>query len=316
MRTYVFIFILVLFASCAKNNAEQATEAIDIALTHLSKNECDDALEVLLKVDGQGNNPVYLQVLSSAYACKGSFDEINFISNDIASFVTTDFETISKSLATMSTSPETTVDSVAYTSIRSGINTILNSTSGSPSQIAREAKFGVRRAGDMGMQALFLNIVNFGKFLNFYGNVDSDGDKGAGSNTNSCFLNYTDVRAQAVIGSGNTGACTVTNDGHPDLSLAAGNLANAKRRLCEGLVLFTNVVDILDNIDTSGSSELEKLNEVATKINDFKTIATTAGLTTLVNTTSQSDCETLMNTASNLNDMQLLYSLIFESGLQ
>lgn len=313
MRTFLTIFILLISISCAKNSVEKTDEVIDVALTHLSNEECDEALDVLGEVDNDNTNAIYLQVLASAYACKASFDEISFVSVDLAALNTTSTSTIMKSFAIFSLSPETAADSTAYTSIRTAINVLLDSTTGSPSQVARNTKFGTRKAGDMGVQALFLNIVNLGKFLNFYGNVDSLGVKGQGTNTNSCFIDYNDARAQAVVAGGVTGACTTNNDGHPDLDQTT---ATGKRRLCEGLVLITNFIDILDNLDLSGSSELSDLEAVATQVNTIKTAAGAAGIGYLMDITSQSECETQMGTASKLDDMEYLYSLIFESGLQ
>lgn len=316
MRTILILFIILVFTSCAKNPKDQAAEAIDIALTHLSSGECDNAIRILEDVDDQEDNAIYIQVLASAYACKANFNEIAFIANDLADIDASSPATIMSSLAMMSLSDETAADSLAYRSIRTGIDLILGSTSGAPGQVARDAKFGTRKGGDLGVQALILNIVNLGKFLNYYGNVDAAGDKGAGTNTNSCFINYTDARAQTVISGGAGGVCSTNNDGHPDLSFAPANLENAKRRLCEGLMLMTNVLDILDNLDLSGSSELSKLEDISTQVESFRTTATAAGLGTLINMTSQSDCETAMDTQSNLDDMEYLYSLMFETGLQ
>jgi hypothetical protein len=191
------------------------------------------------------------------------------------------------------------------------INTILNSTT-TVGQVARTTEFGTRKAGDLGVQALILNIVNLGKFLHYYGNVDTNGVKGSGSGTNSCFLNYNDPRAQALTGA-STGACTVDNDGSLDLdqSTAAG-----KRRICEGAMLLTNTIDILDNLDLSNSSTLSKLEDVSAQVNTYKTAATAAGLGAIINMTSQSDCETYLQTPGQLLDMEFFYALVFDTGLQ
>ncbi|WPU64398.1 hypothetical protein [Peredibacter starrii] len=314
MRSLFIIFILFVLTSCAQKPEEKTAEAIDVALSHLSSGECDAALEVLQDASDLAN-PIYVQVLASAYSCKANYDEVEFISNDLSGLSTGTPAAIMKSIASMSLSPETAADSDNYVAIRTGINTILGATT-TVTHDARVTKFGARKAGDLSVQALMLNVVNLGKFLNFYGNADADGDKGQGTNTNSCFINYTDPRAQTVITSGVGGVCNSNTDGHPDLSFAAANLSNAKRRLCEGLMLVTNVLDILDNLDLSGSSELAKLEDISAQVSTFKTAAVAAGLGTLINMTSQSQCETAMNTASNLNDMEYLYSLVFETGLQ
>lgn len=312
MRTFTILFIILLFSSCAKNPVEEMNEAIDIALTHLSNGECDEALSVLGEITDQNDNAIYLQVLASAHACKASFNEISFVNEDLTGIDTTSGATILKSASVMNLSTETTPDSDNYTSIKTAYNILLNSTAGAPSQVTRTDTFGTRKSGDMGVQALILNIVNLGKFLNYYGNVDTAGVKGGGISPNTCFIDYNDPRAQGVTGA-STGACVSDNDGHPDLDQST---ATGKRRLCEGLMLVTNTLDILDNIDLSGSSSLSKLEDVSLKVNTFKTAAVAAGLGTLINMTSQSDCETHLNTPAQLLDMEYLYALIFETGLQ
>lgn len=313
MRTYLFFFILILSISCGKNTVQETAEAIDVALTHLSKDECDKAIEVLEEIKDHDDNAVYLQVLASAYACKADYNEISVVADDLSNLDASTPAAIMASLSTMSISNETAADSNDYVNIRAAIGILLNSTSGSPTHSARVSKFGSRKAGDIGVQALLLNVANLGKFLNFYGNVNATGVKGGGSNTNSCFLNYTDARAQGVVGGGVTGACTTNNDGHPDLDQTTDA---GKRRLCEGLMLVTNVLDILDNLDLSGSEELSVLEDVSNQVSTFKSAAVAAGLSTLINMTSQSACVTAMGTASELNDMEYLYSLVFETGLQ
>lgn len=313
MRTYLFFFILILSISCGKNTVEETAEAIDVALTHLSKDECDKAIEVLEEIKDHDDNAVYLQVLASAYACKANYNETSVVANDLSNLNASTPSAVMASLSTMTIAAETIIDSSDYVNLRTAIGILLNTTSGSPSHTARVAKFGSRKAGDMSVQALLLNVANLGKFLKLYGNVNVTGVKGGGSNTNTCFLNYTDARAQGVVGGGVTGACNTNNDGHPDLdqSTDAG-----KRRLCEGLMLVTNVLDILDNLDFSGSSELSILEDVSNQVGSFKSAAVAAGLSNLINMTSQSACVTAMATASNLNDMEYLYSLVFETGLQ
>ena len=316
MRSIFILFILCLFASCAQKSDEQVRQAIDVALSHLSKEECNEAIKVLEAAGVQNSNAIYLQVLASAYACKGGYDEIAFIADDLLNLNATTPFLLFQSLSTFSLSSETAPDSANYVAIRTGLNLLLNSTT-TVGQTEREAKFGSRKAGDMGVQALMLNVVNFGKFINLYGNVDSSGEKGQGAGTNTCFINYTDARAQLLITAlPAANNCNSNTDGHPGLSLAAADLPVTKRRLCEGLMTVTNLLDILNNVDISGSSDLSALQDIADQVNTYKTVAEAAGLGTLINTLSQSECETLLNTASNLNDMQLLVAILFETGLQ
>lgn len=309
VRITLFISILLFVYGCGKNTAEQTAEAIDVALSHLSKYECEKALKVLHEVGMQSDNGIYLQVLASAYACQAGFNEIRFVS-DLESIDTSSGSAIFKSLARINTSEESEADSPGYTSIKTGINVILNSTAGVPSQESRTAKFGPRKAGDLGVEALILSLVNFGKFLRYYGNSNESGTKGSlGGNT--CFINYTDPRAQQIVSGSTTGSCNSYDDGHPDLNPAT---ADGRRRMCEGLVLLTNSLDILNNIDFSESSTLEVLNDVAAQVNQFKTIAIGAGLGDIIEMRSQKTCETYAGGASQLLDLEYFYALTFEQG--
>jgi hypothetical protein len=314
VRLINYLSILILILSCAKKPSELTAEALDVALSHLSKNECDEALKILLKVENEDDNPVYLQVLASAYACKADFNEVIFVEDDLATLLTTSTQTIMTSLTKMTMSFQSAVDSDNYQSILKGMNILLNATSGVPNQTSRNQKFGPRRGAYIGSQALFLGLVNLGKFLNYFGNVNVAGSKGLGSGTNSCFINYTDTIAENLILIGGIGGiCNSVTDGHPDLDLTTDA---GRRRACEGVVLIANVIDIIDNLEFSGSDDLKILEEFSAQVNLFLDIAENAGLGSLVNLRSQSDCETLMNTPSNLNDLEHYYALIFEKGLQ
>jgi hypothetical protein len=312
VRTILTITILLLALSCAKNDTAATTEAIDVALTHLSNEECDEALDALRDVGPQNGNPVYLQVLASAYACRAGYNEIRFIADDLAAISVTTPQGLFKSLAVLRLSDETAADSEAFVDLRRALDTIYGGTAGAPTHAKRVAKFGPRKAGDLSVQALLLSIVNLGKFLNYYGNTDASGNKGgvAGSN---CFLDYNDSRAQLLIGAGvSTGACVAVNDGHPDLDQTT---AAGKRRLCEGLVLLTNTLEILEGIDLGSSSTLAKLEQVADQVDDLKTVATAQGLGDVINMTSQTDCVAYAATPANLNNLEYFYALVFEEGL-
>lgn len=312
MRTFLIIFILLITFSCGKNEVEKTDEAISVALTLLDLNKCDDAIDVLSEAGHQNNNGVYLQVLASAYACKAGFEEISFITANVTNIVTTNPEDILKSFASFSFSAESVTDSGHFTAIKNGINVLLNSTSGPPSQTARTSKFGPRRAGDMGVQALLLNLANLGKFLRYYGDTNASGEKSAGPGSNKCFLDYNDTGAQTLIAASQTGACDSITAGHPDLDQTT---VAGRRRICEGLMLLTNSINILENIDFSSSSTLSVLQDVATQVGSFRTAAQAASLDDVINMTSQSVCETYAGNATNLLKIEYFYALVFEKGL-
>lgn len=327
MRLLLILFSLILFASCAKKPADEVDEAIDIALTYLSSNKCAAAIDVLEDVGRDAENPIYLQVLASAYACKAGFSEVVFLSSEFSK-IQTGAATFMKSLTTITYSSETEADSAEYLALREGLDILLNVDSAQPSQVARELKYGTRKAGDMGVQALLLSLTQLGKFLDFYGNVDSLGNKGAGAASvdeqtatpSTCFVEYTGADAIAFLGLGGGGVCNDlgVDDGHPNMLFApAGDLVITKRRMCEGLMLVTNIIDILDNLTLPAGSDLANLNSVTTSINTIKTgiIAADPALETLITTTSQTTCETLVAGAAEFDNLQYIYALLFEVGL-
>ncbi|HXH74919.1 MAG TPA: hypothetical protein VNJ08_08140 [Bacteriovoracaceae bacterium] len=319
MRSITIIFLLCLLASCSKKKPEEVADAIDVAQTYLSESKCTKAISLLEGVGRQNDDAIYLQVLASAYACRAGFSEINFLTSDVTTIDTSPSTDLMKSISILSTSNETATDSASYTDMQSALNVLLHADGGvQPSQLTREGAFGVRKAGDMGFQILFLTIGQLGKFLNQFGDVNTLGKKGAGTtSTNTCFLDYSYVQAQTARGTlpAATNACLSNTAGHDDLDL--GTVAG-KRHACEGLMLITNLIDVLNNIDLSGSDTLSKLTGIASIANAFKSAAITAepNVQTLLETTLQSSCVTLLDTPAEVDYMQLIYVMIFEAGLE
>lgn len=318
MRSLLILWILLLLASCAKSPSEETDEAIDVALTYLSSNKCDAAIDILEGVGRDPSNAVYLQVLASSYACRANYSEIDFLGTQVST-IQSSAAGLMKSLALLRLSAETEADSDEYKDLRVGLGVVLNVDGNQPSQVRREAKYGPRKAGDMGLQALFLSLTQLGKFLHYYGNVNvTTGVKGGGAKPSKCFVTYTTAQAQAFVGTGVTGACTAgTLIGHPDLSLAVADQPVTKRRLCEGLMLVTNVIDILANVTLPNSSSLGDLAAVKTTVAAIKTNITTVApaLEPLLTTTSQAECESLVSTATEFDNLQLIYAMLFEAGL-
>lgn len=304
----LFLFTFLFFAvSCGKTTSEEVDGAIDIALSHLTEKRCDKALEVLNKVNGH-SDAVYLQVLASAYACKANYNEISFVINDLAEITAADPADLLKSVSIMSTSVETTTDSVTAINLTRASQVAL----AGKSQLERNSTFGERKSGDLSVQALLLNIAALGKHLNHFGNVNATGVKGGGVQGNKCFLNYTDPRATALVGAV-TGACVSTSNGHADLDLVS---TDGKRRVCEGLIYLTNSLDILANLDLTNFEEFDVIIDITAQLDTFKQAAHSQGLGYLIDELSQTSCVQTLQSASGRSDIEYLYALIFETSLQ
>ncbi len=325
MRSILFIFLLFIIGGCAKTAPEKIDEAIDLALTYLTQEKCQKAIDVLEDVGPDTDNPVYMQVLASAYACRAGYNEITFLSTDIPTINST-ATNFMKSLSQLSLSGETEKDSDSYNDLLAAMNTLLYVDDNQPSYTARVSKYGARKAGDMGVQSIFLGLTQLGKFINFYGNVNSSGVKGAGAaNTDeqgatpsNCFLEYTEARSIAALGV-LAGTCDdmSSDNGHPDLSFAPASLTATKKKMCQGLVLVTNLIDILENITLPTNSSYGSITALPDTVGGFKDsiILADPSLETLLDTTSQSECETLVSNATEFDNLQYIYALLFEVGL-
>ncbi len=299
---FILIFALLIASSCGNNPEEEAYQAIDQALTLLSGGKCDDAIKLLGDLKDQEENPVFLKTYASAYACKAGFSMIKFVSTDIAAINSAN---LLQSISILSYSDETAVDSANYLAMKNALKILGRSDF---KQLTRNSNFGKRHGEDMGVQVLVYSIMQFGKYLNWYGDVDTVGIKSAGTNTNDCYLNYTYAPAQAAIGAFPvSNACQGIANGHPDLSGA-----NLIKRMCEGITLMTNIFDTLNNIDLSGSSSLSSLENIATEINSYRTAANAVGVGYLLDVTSPAACEALLANAADMNNAELLFALTLE----
>ncbi len=330
IRSFIIISLLLFLSSCGKKPEEETLEAIDLAQTYLSEDECQKAIDILEDVGRDQDNAVYLQTLASGYACRAGFSEVTFFSIDIPKLNTT-LTGFLDSLATFSTSPQTVADSDSYTDLKTAINLVLEIETGvAPSQVARNTKFGARRAGDLGTQYIYMGLAQLGKFVNFYGNVNSAGAKGLGaanvdeqgSTASTCFVDYESGSSAAtyidtVANPGGLCSDTTIDIGHPDLSLVPASLTVTQRRMCEGLILFTNLIDTINNVELSSNTSLGNISAVKALTANFESaiLAADPTLSTLLSMTSQSECETNVSTASNFLKLQYIYALLFETGL-
>lgn len=298
-----FLLIFTLLISCGNNPQEEATQAIDQALTLLSAGKCDQAIKLLEDLKDQEKNPVYIKTYASAFACRAGFNMIKFVDRDLPLI---DDTALFKSVSDLSYSDETEVDSLAYQNMWAAL--LVLGAGNDFDQDTRDAQFGPRHGEDMGIQVLVYSLMTLGKYLNWYGNVDGDGNKGQGTNTNSCYLNYAYGPAVTVVNAlPASNECQATNDGHPDL-----NGADKIERMCEGLTLITNILDVINKIDLSSSDTFDDLIEVRDEVNSYRTAADAASVGYLLDVTSPTECQDLLANASDMNNAELLFALVLE----
>ncbi|HLW57853.1 MAG TPA: hypothetical protein VKY27_10730 [Bacteriovoracaceae bacterium] len=296
-----FLFLsLLLITSCGSSKEEKVESAIDQALTHLSSNKCDDALKILK--DGKDfENPVYLQVLSSAYACKAGIEVVEVIT-ELEDFNATK---VLNELSTKKFAQTTNLDSYHY--LNKSLETIFNSTA-QTSQAAREEAFGTRKGQDLGMQALLYSIVEVSKFVNYFGNTET-GQKGDGQGSNRCFLDYSNNLLLFNLLPA-TNSCVSETDGHALLDLTK---EEGKAYACQGVLLINNALDILESIKFGNSEELKSLKKISEKISNLRDFIITVdpSLESLFSIRDQEACLDLEN-----EKIQTFIFSIYEVGFE
>ncbi len=167
------------------------------------------------------------------------------------------------------------------------------------------------------MQALFITAAQIGKFTKYYSNPNADGLKGTGGSANTCYFTYTDATALTALTWLNVNS---TNDtcawgspvGHIDLDVGTQTVDNIKKRMCRGVVLFNNFVDLFTNVILGVGSELVELKDIQDDIANYISNCNASGSSTalglLCNQKSQSACE---STASVAN-LQVYFAAVFE----
>jgi hypothetical protein len=309
--------IILFFISCAANPQNLINSKIREARYLLTEGKCSDAIEVLdeIKSDAE-DDPDFIKTYASALACRAKYSELKLFSRDLSGL---DADSLFGSLASFSTSTDTEADSDKYTYIMEAIDYILYAPDvDEPSTVDRIEEFGERHGGDLSMQALYMIMVNLGKFMAYYGNADTDGLKGQGGQSNTCLFNYTDFTAVTYVStSGLTGSCTNAGQGHPDLNTATPGVTAAirNRRLCDGIILYNNMMDILANISLASNESLGDMSDIQSALAALELVATTVDTTDTIDPIfdfySHEECEDFANTS--VTPIERFYAIFIES---
>jgi hypothetical protein len=296
VKPQIFNIFLILFllASCGRSDAEKLKAAMEEANLYLTSRECDKAIEILNKVGFQETNSKYLQIYSSAYACKGNFDEPTFFGTDLPGLSTVAGGMFG-SLATFSLATMTGPTDSHYTNLQTAINYLWYAGGISSSgHTNRETIFTSTETNNIDVQNLYMIMVQLGRWLKYYGNADSTGVKGGGTAANTCLVTYTDSDAIESIDDGSSGSCTdLANSGHDDME-ANASAAERTTRMCQGIVLLNNFINIITNISFSSGSNTASLSQVSTLLDTICSDlvgAVTGFSTTICSVRDQSKCE-------------------------
>jgi hypothetical protein len=269
-RSFIHL-LFILLVSCSLSEEDDQADRVKEANLYLTNGECQSAIDTLAEVSYDLYDYRYVQTLASAHACKGGFSEIDFFSSDLDNINTSAFLA---SLATFSSSPETTVDSTEYTSLKTAVGSILF-TFGTLNTRAVERinYYGSVIANDLHLQVLYLLLGHLGKWLYFFGNTNTAGEKGQGSLGNICVYPYGTV-AQALVDANSTGVCEAPYTGSSKLDISAETAATVYGRVCDFIVHVNHVFDVFENVTLSTNTTNGDLSGVLSQLTSLKSTAT------------------------------------------
>lgn len=293
--------------SCAKTQEEKVDSAIDQAQYYLTNEDCEEARDALDEVSYQDDDALYVSLYAATYACEAGYSELEEVLDNISN-ISFDSTSLFGSVAALPSSNETVADSDDFINLQTAINTIIESSSTMTTQ-GRVDKFGDRGGTDLSFQALYMILIQMGKFFAYYGNADANGLKGQGSSfSNVCIANYLNYTRSplldATLGATPVNGCDTANDGHPDLDSSSGtpSLNLVHTRLCYGIVLFNNFFEILTNVSIPNSDSLGDLSTASTLLAAIYTTADAlevaafgngSNLSSVASVTNQAACEGL-----------------------
>jgi len=304
-----FIFLILLLTSCGGDEADIAN-AIDEANFLLTDRQCAQARQVLNDVGYQASNARYIAAYATTYACEANYSTVTFFGSDISKVASTG-NGFFGSLATFTTSDDmTSPTDTDYVNLKSAIETILYAGNQTNSSSANRATvFSTSELNNLNAQALYMVLVNLGRWLYLYGNANANGIKGSGTNpsSNTCIYTYPAGNLDAIdaLDDGNTGSCTdVANLGSN--FMMTGDAVEEKARLCQGIVLFNNFIDLVVNV-TFTSANSGELSNLGTTFNSLCQDVTQFA-DDLCSLRDQTGCE-----AQSITDLEIFSAWLFES---
>jgi hypothetical protein len=305
MRLIINFLLLILIVACSKGTEEEFADAKFQAYLYLSENQCASARTTLLAVgDSTSTDFEFLQLLASSYACTAGYSDLDFF-DEASTKLTSGSTDFLNSLATFDDSTqETSAESSSFTNLMTAIEIVTAGGGNSAATHAgRESVFGEDDTQNLNLQALFMVAQGLGKFVHFYG----DANASTGIKT-QCVYNYTVGLVQTYIDGATTGSCT----GPGYTGGITGTDATAVRRLCQGTVLYNQLINLFLNTTLSTSDDYGDLDLVYTNIQAAYSAFCALGVAG--NSCAQMDvasCET--EYAADTTDLQFYFAYIFDT---
>ena len=323
---FLLVFTFIPLLGCGSKDEEATESAVDAAKVYLTEGECQKAIDILEehRTSNTETNAEFVKTHASAYGCRAGYSEIDFFANDVASIGSASGG-LFNAFANFSSSNIKSADDVSYTDLQVAIDILLYSGNiSAPSANNRAQRFSEQDAQDINAMLLYMLTVQLGKYAYYFGNANtSDGTKGGSNNgngnVNDCYYDYgaagdTPYDAIATLSTGDCDEAYLDTSalflGHPDFS---GGGTTAVRRLCQGVVLWNNYLDVI--VNTLVSSTAGNLDGLSTVLNSFFNTACTVAIGAACTVKSQSDCESLHNgdlSSVDTSSLALYFVSVFE----
>ena len=316
---FLIIFSLITVGCGKKTDDEILEDALNNANRALSNRDCQTAIDALEAIGRKNFDARYLIVLASAYACRGGYNELILFANDFGSI---NVSNALGGLTLFSTSDDMTSPGDSdYTDLQTAFNILVFagglSTSANPDSDQRRAIFGNAKGGDIDAFIMYISMVQLGRFLRYYGNIDtSTGQKGGGAASHNCLLNYQNIPfdvggdISTLLGGATTGNCNALDDGNDELGLQGG--INVERS-CQGVILLNNFLNVLPAVlDSYTGNELDEIEAIITTLQGFDVALLSAlgANPEVASVRSQDLCES--QNAASQDFLEIYYAIRFE----
>jgi hypothetical protein len=322
VKEFILIFLFIFISSCGKSSEEEVISAKREAAHYLSEGECSKALSALRSASPSSDDQVYISLLASVYECRADYRELTTVLSNLDA-LDADTTNLFKTMAAFESSQEVAApDDTKYVNILKAIN-IISTSSSVAGSLQRVEKFGKYGGSNLNYQLLLLTTIGLSKYFGAYGNVDATGGKGESGGGVVCLAQYNYGNVAGYL--------DALTDDNCDSSTQADNQTSIDivdpdyvRRMCEGVVLYNNFLDLLMNLVLpEDTTELGNLVDVASVLASFKSSAIvyfgasgdSASITTYENIRDLSSCESTANAnVTNKNHLEAYFSVFLEGN--
>ena len=265
MHRFGVLFLLFLL-SCGPENP--ADDDVYKAMNDLSNKDCQSAIDTLSKYSNDRTNISVMETLAEGYACRANYNSPDFVTFDVP--LIGDPMVLGGFTRFGNASSMDAPDNDGYTDMYTATQILLYaggiSLNKDPTLERREAAMSETQAAKINSLLAYTFMDEMGRYLYYYGNSSSTGEKGSGTQTppNPCIVNYTNIQFRNPVDGYNDienyltgikpGSCTDIAGsngmfGNPQLGDESGGFQT--ERMCQGVIIFNNFYEVIPTVLSS-----------------------------------------------------------------